>query len=189
MTWLTGMEYMRHRWPRYVPFVVNTSLSFPHLWLIIWFAAILTRRMTLVEQELLILPEHLSSPPVFVGFVLLGLYIYVCLSFSTFFSSLCCTSFFELRILITPLVYSNFTYHNLAKRFPWHMYGIPYSLFLSAFASCSSIVPRPPVSVSFFYFILIFWINCQNVTKQMAVVTTNISLLLNGSCCYILRYN
>ena len=69
---------------RYVPFVVNTSLSFPHLWLIIWFAAILTRRMTLVEQELLILPEHLSSPPVFVGFVLLGLYVYVCLSFSTF---------------------------------------------------------------------------------------------------------
>ena len=85
MTWLTGMEYMRHRWPRYVPFVVNTSLSFPHLWLIIWFAAKLTRRMTLVEQGLLILPEHLSSPPVFVGFVLLGLYVYVCLSFSTFF--------------------------------------------------------------------------------------------------------
>ena len=68
--------------------------------------------------ELLILPKHLSSPPVLVRFVLLDLYVYVYLSFSTFFSSLCCTSFFELRILITPLVSSNFTYHNLAKRFP-----------------------------------------------------------------------
>jgi hypothetical protein len=115
--------------------------------------------------ELLILPKHLSSPPVLVRFVLLDLYVYVYLSFSTFFSSLCCTSFFELRILITPLVSSNFTYHNLAKRFPWHMYGIPYSLFFSAFASCSSIVYRPPVSVSFLYFILIFWINCPKCNQ------------------------
>ena len=33
----------------------------------------LTRQMPLVEQELLTLPEHLSSPPVFSGFMLLDL--------------------------------------------------------------------------------------------------------------------
>jgi len=33
----------------------------------------LSRQVPLVEQELLTLPEHLSSPPVFVGFVLLDL--------------------------------------------------------------------------------------------------------------------
>ena len=32
-----------------------------------------TRRVSLVEQELLTLPEHLSSPPVFLGLVLLDL--------------------------------------------------------------------------------------------------------------------
>jgi hypothetical protein len=37
------------------------------------FVTRLTRRVPLVEQELLTLPEHLSSPPVLVGFVLLGL--------------------------------------------------------------------------------------------------------------------
>jgi folate-dependent phosphoribosylglycinamide formyltransferase PurN len=37
------------------------------------FVTILTRRVPLVEQQLLTLPEHLSSPPVFSGFVLLDL--------------------------------------------------------------------------------------------------------------------
>ena len=51
----------------YIPFVVNTSLSFPRSWFITGFATRLTREMPLVEQELLTLPEHLSSPPVFSG--------------------------------------------------------------------------------------------------------------------------
>ena len=37
------------------------------------FVTRLTQRVQLVEQELLSLPEHLNSPPVFVGFVLLDL--------------------------------------------------------------------------------------------------------------------
>ena len=48
-------------------------MSFPHSWLIIGFVPILTRRVSLVEQELLTLPEHLSSPPFGSGFVLLDL--------------------------------------------------------------------------------------------------------------------
>ena len=45
----------------YVPFVVNISRSFPHSWLITGFVT----RVTLVEQKLLILSEHLISPSVF----------------------------------------------------------------------------------------------------------------------------
>ena len=62
-----------NKWPRCVPFVVNTSLSFPHSWLITGFVTRLTWRVSLVEQELLTLPKHLSSPSFLVGFVLLDL--------------------------------------------------------------------------------------------------------------------
>jgi hypothetical protein len=62
---------------RYVPLVVNTSRSFPHPRLITGFVTRLTRWVPLVEQELLTLPEHLSSPPVLVGFVLLDLLFYM----------------------------------------------------------------------------------------------------------------
>ena len=64
MTWLTVMEYLCYK---YVPLVVNTSWSFPHSWLVARFVTILTRWVPLVEQELSILLEHLSSPPVFSG--------------------------------------------------------------------------------------------------------------------------
>ena len=74
----------------YVPIVVKTSRSFPHSRLITGFVTRLTRRVPLVEQELLTLPEHLSSPPVFTGVrVTRSLVLYVCfvdrcLSFCTF---------------------------------------------------------------------------------------------------------
>jgi len=40
---------------------VNSPRSFPHSWLITGFVTRLTRRVPLVEQELLTLPEHPSS--------------------------------------------------------------------------------------------------------------------------------
>ena len=46
---------------------INTSRAFPHSRLITGFVTTLRRRWPLVEQELLNLPEHLSSPPVFSG--------------------------------------------------------------------------------------------------------------------------
>ena len=49
---------------RYVPLVINTFLSFPHSWPITGFLTRVKRRVPLVEQELLTLPEHLSSLPV-----------------------------------------------------------------------------------------------------------------------------
>ena len=71
-------------------FVVSTSRSFPHSRLITGFVSRLTRRVPLVEQELLTLQEHMSSPPVFSGvrvtrsLVLLVCFVDRCLSFCTF---------------------------------------------------------------------------------------------------------
>ena len=43
------------------------KLAIPHSWLITGFVTRLTRRVSLVQQELLTLPQHQSSPPVFSG--------------------------------------------------------------------------------------------------------------------------
>jgi hypothetical protein len=98
----------------YVPLVVNTSRSCSNSRHITGFVTRLTRRVPLVEQELLTLPEQLTSPPVFSGVrVTRSLVLYVCfvdrcLSFCTFFFwPLCCLFFFDIRILIAPLVSSN----------------------------------------------------------------------------------
>ena len=68
----------------------------------------LTRWVPLVKRELLTIPKHLSSPPVFSGvrvtrsLVLCVCFVGLCFSFSTFFFwPLCCLSFFDLRIMIT----------------------------------------------------------------------------------------
>jgi hypothetical protein len=88
-------------------FVVNTSLSFPRSGLITGFVTRLTRRVSRLEQELLTLPEDLSSPPDFSGVrVTRSLVLYVCFvdrSLSFFFWPLCCLFFFDIRILITSL--------------------------------------------------------------------------------------
>ena len=67
----------------------------------------------LMEQELLTLPEHLSSSPVFSGVrVTRSCFMYIfCRSLFVplcfFFWPVCCLFFFDIRILITPLVSSN----------------------------------------------------------------------------------
>ena len=54
-------------------------MPFRHLWLITELVTRLTRRATLDEQELLTLPEHLSSRPVFSGVrITRSLVLYVC---------------------------------------------------------------------------------------------------------------
>ena len=104
----------------YVPLVVNTSRSFPRSWLITGFVTRLTR--LLVEQVLLTVPEHLSSSPVFSG-VRVTRSLVLCILFCrSLFWPLCsssiygfwlppfgifcllCCLFFDIRILITPLV-------------------------------------------------------------------------------------
>jgi hypothetical protein len=63
----------------YVPLVINTSLSFPHAWLITGWTTRITRRVALVEKELLTLLEHLNSPLVLSGVrITRSLVLYVC---------------------------------------------------------------------------------------------------------------
>ena len=97
----------------YVTLVVNTSRSFPHSWLITGFVTRLTGRVPLVEQELLTRLEQLSSPPVLSGVrVTRSLVLYVCfVDRCLSFWPLCL--FFDIRILITPLVSSNSSYTGL----------------------------------------------------------------------------
>ena len=82
------MDEIRHI--RYVLLVVNTSRSFPHSRLITGFVTRLTRRLPLMEQKLLTLPEHIRSPPVSTGvrvtrsLVLYACFVDRCLSFCSF---------------------------------------------------------------------------------------------------------
>ena len=62
-------------------------MSFPHLWPFTWFVRRVIRRVSLVEQWLLILPEHMSSHPVF---------SWVRVSRSLVFCVVFCRSFFVL---------------------------------------------------------------------------------------------
>jgi hypothetical protein len=68
----------------------SKSRSFPHSWLITGFVTILTRRLPLVEEDLLTLPGNLSSPQVFSGvrvtrsLDLCVCFVDRCLSFCTF---------------------------------------------------------------------------------------------------------
>jgi len=89
MTWLTVMNVCVKNDHGYVPFVVSTSQSFPHSWLITGFVTRLTLRVPLLEQELFTLPEHINSPPVFsvvrvIRSLVLFCFVDRCLSFCTF---------------------------------------------------------------------------------------------------------
>ena len=71
--------------------------------------------VSLVEQELLTLPEHLCLPPVFSECSCYSVFNFVsmfCRSFIVllyfFFWPLCCLFFFDIRIMITPLVIFKF---------------------------------------------------------------------------------
>jgi hypothetical protein len=92
--------------------------SFSHSWLIAGFVTRLIRRVPLVEQEMLTLPEHLSSSPVFSGvgvtpyLVICVFFVDRCLSFCTFSFGHCvvCSSsiygfWLPLWYLRTPCTY------------------------------------------------------------------------------------
>ena len=104
MTWLTATEYLCYKWPRICSICREHFPVFPHSWLITGFVTGSTRRLPLVEQELLTFPEHRSSPPIFSGVrvtrSLVCRSLFVLLYF--FLWSLCCLFFFDIRILITP---------------------------------------------------------------------------------------
>ena len=85
--------------------LVKSSRSFSHSWLVTGFVTRLTRRVSLVKQELFTLLEQMSSPSDFSGVHVtryLVFYVYfVDHCFSFFFWPLLCLFFFDIRILIT----------------------------------------------------------------------------------------
>ena len=60
--WVIASKYLCHRYLETVPLVVVITPSFMRWWLITVSVTRVTRRILLVEQEMLTLPEHLSSP-------------------------------------------------------------------------------------------------------------------------------
>ena len=102
-----------------VSLVVSTSQYCPPLWLITTFVTRVSRRVTLVEQEVRSLPVHLRSSPVFSGVcVARSLVFFACFVDRCF--SVCPFSFVHcvvnLQILITPLVSSSCFYRLLYCR-------------------------------------------------------------------------
>ena len=110
MTWLTVMEYLCHKWPR----ICSTCKHFPVFFSFMTDHRVvtrLTRWVSLVEQELLILLEHLSSSPplpVFNGvrvtrsLVFFVCFVDRCLSFCTFSFGHCvvCSSIYGLWLAL-----------------------------------------------------------------------------------------
>ena len=88
-------------WPNFIFYLVGNANNYELLCSTI---------ISLVEQELLTLPEHLHSPPVFSvvrvtrSLVLCICFVDRCLSFCIFSFGHWCLFFFDIRILITPLV-------------------------------------------------------------------------------------
>ena len=105
MTWLIVMECLCHDWPRICS---NCCKHFPVLFSFMTFTGFvtrLTRRVPLVGQELLTLPEHLSSPPVFSGVrVTRSLVLCVC------FVDRCLYFFFLTIVLSVLLRYTDSDY-------------------------------------------------------------------------------
>jgi hypothetical protein len=122
MTWLTLWNICVTNDHGYVPLVVNTSQSFLRSWLITGFVTRLTPQVSLVEQELLTLLEHLSSPPVLSGVrVTRSLVLYVCfvdrcLSFCSFSFGHCVVCSSSIYGFWLPLWYLQ-TLHGLWN--PW----------------------------------------------------------------------
>ena len=115
----------------YVPHVVSTSLSFPHLWLFNRFVFRVQRRVPLEEQELLTFLEHLSSLPVFSGVCVAIFFVFVycfadrCLSFFNhlyvfFLSLLYCSisnkSHVQTRLLSSFASIRCFIIHNSSQK-------------------------------------------------------------------------
>jgi hypothetical protein len=128
-------EYLCHKWPRYIVFVVNTFRSFPRSWLITGFVSRLTQRVSLVEQELLTLPKDLSSPPVFSGVRVtrsLVWYIYIVdplfvfLNFSFVHCVVCSSSIYRLWLplwYLQTLLKVNSKCWMIATNWPRYIYG------------------------------------------------------------------
>ena len=133
MTWLTVMEYLCRKWPQ----ICSTCKYFLFLSSFTTYYGFVTRLTWWVP-----LVEHLSSPPVFIGVLCYSIFSFICMFSRSlfvllyfFFWPLCCLFFFDIRILIDPLVSSNSSIGALKvsviykpiiklRRFDWSEYNI-----------------------------------------------------------------
>ena len=97
---ITTANFVTVRFPYQMMFVsFNSNTTVPH-----------------VEQDLLTLPKHMSSPPVFsavsVALIPMQYFVDYCLSFRP----LHFLSFFHLQLLITPMVSSNISDRTLFNK-------------------------------------------------------------------------
>ena len=89
--------------------------------------------LTPVEQELLTLLEHLSSPPDFQWGSCYSIFSFICMfcrSLFIFFWPLCCLFFFDIQILINPLVSSNSSI-NMFSSSLYHVVILTFFVYMS----------------------------------------------------------
>jgi hypothetical protein len=96
----------------YVLFIVITIRPYPHSWITTGFVTRVIRRVPIVEQELLTLPEHLRSYCSIFSFLCSVLHIIVWPFDLFLFWSLYCLFFCGLWLLLTPLASSHFPYNG-----------------------------------------------------------------------------
>ena len=113
----------------------HLSSTFPDPFLIhdiTWFVTRLTGRVSLVEQDLLTVPKHLSSPSVFSGVrvtrsLVLYIYMYVCRSF-----------FFLLYFFLSAIVFSVLRYTD--SDYPFGIFKLFFYLFFITLAKTVSVL-------------------------------------------------
>jgi hypothetical protein len=118
--WLSLCKIVRSSVILLLPLFIVFVAIFPVLFSFLTYHRVvtrLTRRVPLVELELLLLSEHLRSSPVSRGVGVtpyLVICVFLCRSLFVllycFFWPLCCLFFFDIRILITPLLSSKSSY-------------------------------------------------------------------------------
>ena len=127
MTKLTVTEYLCHKWPRKSSVCRYHYRIFPHSWRATEFVERVTRRVPQAEHILLVLPEHLSSPPVFSEVLVaqsLVLCVVICraLSVLVFCSAGLC--------IVCHSIYGFWLPLWCLHTFPWWMYMLAFVLIL-----------------------------------------------------------
>ena len=122
-------------------FVVIKIWSFPHLWLITRFVTRLTWRVPHLEQELIYLPEQLSSPLVFSGVLvcLICVVLYrslfvnltIVLSLLQFTASEDTFGIFSLFLFFKNKCFDDVLVHT--NQFSCHLNGDQFGMFMSNF--------------------------------------------------------
>jgi len=133
MTWINVTNILVTNDHGYVPLVVNTSKSFLHSLLITGFVTRITRLVVLVEQELLTLPEPLSSLSVFSGIrVIRSLFLCIMscrLLFFLFQFGHCDVCYSIYRFWLPPWYLQTLFFFHGGCKYDQYLIGVLYAKF------------------------------------------------------------